>query len=336
MLISFSVDPDALVENSADLSLAVSLHRSVIKEWRNHGVFVHSHENLRDSTFVKSIESLPQELKKLWKTALLHNKRRATSCGWTGHFPSSSISELAAVADEFSLVLLDSVRSIAICGLAEVDSSKVEVSLNNMEICRFHAASDSSNFRTAETISSKPLSPGDACAKEWSLRYSLLLRACDNVVVVDRYILANHIYRRGEKEASGLDRLLLDCISRPSSRQVSLKIFTALQSDAATPSTADLVLVQDFLADLKRYVGGGIRAIDCSIVLDRTFAIHAHARYFRADYRICGIDSGLDAFGGQVANRASVVWRQDAAASKMFVSAEANLLANAFSNVILT
>lgn len=330
MPVPFSIDPDALEFDGSDASLSIAMHRRVIQEWRRHGVLIHSHGPLKDSAILKKIEALPQECRKMWKSALVYTRRRQASKEWDGLFPNADLLDLLPVSHEFCLALFDTTRAVVVGGLSSTESSRIEPALAGMEICKLHAVSESLHFTKAEKTATRVLNAGDNCSVEWKERYHSHLIQADNISIVDRYILANHNWRVANNEISGLHRLLDNCFSRPRDKKVNVKLFCAIQNANPTPSSSELVEINNFFLDLStRYSAGGIRQIDCYVLTDKKFSGVAHERYVRSDYTIFGIDGGLDVFGGTVAKKSSVVWRHDTAESSHFGSAEAALQLNA-------
>lgn len=330
MLVPFSIDPEALCNEGLDLSAVVACHRRVIQEWRKHGILVHSEGALTNSALLNKIEKLPQECRKLWKAALTSTRRRPASVQWDGTFPENDLSEMNGLSTEFDLALLDPVRAQAICGLDAHQSSRIYETLSGMELCKFHAVSESNNFSRAEAIAKRPLAAGDNCGREWHARYSSYIKQAAHVTIVDRYICANHLHRLFKKELSGLTRLLTDALNRPRSRQVSIKLFCAVQNIGREISPDDQQAINDFIDNLSaRYRGGGIGRMDVCILKDRDFSAYAHARYFRTDYSVFCIDRGIDSFGGFIALKDSLVWRDDTSASSVFSKQEAQLQAAA-------
>jgi hypothetical protein len=331
MLVSFSLDPDALQCAGEDLSVSVAVHRRVINEWRKHGVLVHSPGALKESALLKAVEGLPQESRKLWKTAFRYSRRRPATVDWDGSFPNQSLDEMSHLASEFMLALLETTRSVVVGKLGENESSRVEPSLADMELCKVHAVSESNCYQLADALSLKSLHAGDHCGREWAERYSSHLKQADHVAVVDRYILANHEWRRRDGKASGLNRLLNDCFKRPRDRAVNIKVMCAVQNEGDPLSYDENQQVQDFLQDLaNQYCGGGIRSLDCYVLTDDKFRKFCHTRYFRTDYVVFGIDGGLDILGGATADRGCVFWRNDTAKDPYFSTQEAALQMNAF------
>lgn len=332
MLVSFSLDPDALHCNREDLSISIANHRRIIAEWRKHGMLVHSHGALKESALIKAVEDLPQECRKLWKTAFSYNRRRPSTTEWDGSFPNASLEDLSPLSSEFVLALLESTRAVVVGRLGENQSSRFEPLLGGMELCKAHAVSESAVFQQADQLSMNPLPPGASCGTEWASRYTGYLKQADNVTVVDRYILANHERRRNRGEVSGLNRLLSDCFARPRNAPITIKVICAVQNKNFPLLPNEAKLLQDFVHDLAiRYSGGGIRSLECFVLEDEKFAKHCHSRYFRADYAVFGIDSGLDAFGGATSSRGCVVWRNDTAMEPYFSTQEAELQGSAFS-----
>jgi hypothetical protein len=326
MLITFSIDPEALIDGCTDLSASVACHRRVIQEWRRHGLLIHSHGALKNSLLVSVVEKLPQECRKLWQTAIATTRRRPASVPWDGAFPNEALTELAPLSTEFILALLDPTRAQAVCGLDTHESSRLESRLNDMELCKFHSVCESIHFVQAQDLAMRPLSRGDNCGAEWSRRYSSHLKNSDHVVVVDRYILANHMRRFSNGEISGLTRLLNDCFSKPRDKQVNVKLLCAVQNKSKTLSLDDIRLIEAFVHNLAtRYSNGGIRELECFVVKDSDFSDHAHARFFRTGYLVFGIDRGLDSFGGFTADRDTFVWRNDTSATTYFSQQEAAL-----------
>lgn len=337
MLIDFSIDPEALDCDLSDISLSIATHRRVIQEWRKHGLLVHSNGALKDSAIFKKIESLPQECRKAWKSALASTKRRQATTVWDGLFPNSNLQELAPVSNQFRLALLDATRAVIVGGLDASASSRIEPLLGNMEICKFHSVNESSFFSQAARTSTRVLNVGDNCAAEWKERYSSHLIQADNITVVDRYIFSNHIRRLRNNEISGLHRLLDNCFLRAREKKVNVKLFCAIQNSGTTLSSSELNEINYFFNDLTcRYSGGGIRQIDFYLHSDKNFSKIAHERYIRSDYTIFGMDSGLDAFGGVSAKKSAIVWRHDTAESTHFGQQEAALHLNALVNNQLT
>jgi hypothetical protein len=331
MLVHFSIDPDSLECNIDDVSISVALHRRIIQEWRRNGILVHSHCGLRESSILKAVEALPQECRKLWKTALAFNRRRPSLVDWDGFFPSNAISEMHFLSSEFKVALLDPTRAIVVGGLSANESTRIEPTLNGMELCKVHAVSESTIFQEADALATRPLPAGVDCGSQWRSRYTSYLQHAQHIVLVDRYILANHMWRKSRGSVSGLNRLLDDCFKRNRSSPVSVKIICALQNDQPVVSASQIKLVDDFFVDLaSTYAAGGIRQIECIVLADKEFSKCAHARYFRADYSVFGIDSGIDIFGGDISERSSIIWRQDVATSNHFTEQEASLQVNFF------
>jgi len=313
-----------------DASLSIATHRRVIQEWRKHGVLIHSHGPFRESTILKKIEGLPQECRKMWKSALVSTRRRQASKEWDGLFPNANLLDLLPVSNEFCLALFDTTRAVVVAGLSSTEASRLEPALGGMEICKLHSVSESLHFSKAEKTATRVLNVGDNCSSEWRDRYYSHVNQADHVAVVDRYILANHNYRIANGEISGLHRLLDNCFSRHRDKKVNVKVFCAIQNSSPTLSTSELVQINEFFDDLsKRYSAGGIRQIECYVLTDKEFSKIAHERYMRSDYTIFGIDSGLDVFGGVLAKKSSVVWRHDIAVSSHFGTVEAALQLNA-------
>lgn len=331
MLIPFSIDPEALGHQGADLSAIVACHRRVIQQWRKHGVLIHSHGALRDSSLLRMVEKLPQECRKLWKAALSSTRRKPSLVPWDGTFPNNELSELSTLSGQFNLALLESTRAQAVCGLDIHEASRFFEALNGMELCKFHSACESSNFSQAETLATQALEKGENCGQQWKERYSSHIKHATHITVVDRYIVANHLHRLFKKELSGLTRLLTDAFNRPSNRQVNIKIFSAIQNIGKDFGPEDHNVLDEFIDNLTaRYKGGGIGKLEVYVLRDKDFSRHAHARYFRTDYSIFGIDRGLDSFGGYNASNDTLVWRDDTGASPIFSKQEANLQGDTF------
>lgn len=279
MLISFSIDPEALTGSGPDLSAIVACHRRVIQEWRKHGMLIHSHDALKGSALFKTLESLPQECRKLWQTAISTSRRRPSSIPWDGTFPNGELSDMTPLASEFILALLDPTRAEAVCGLGTHESSRFETSLNGMELCKFHSVGESTHITKAQELAVRSLSKGDNCGSEWNSRYTNHLKNADHVVVVDKYILAHHMRRYSNKEISGLTRLLNDCFSKPRDRQVNVKLICAVQNKSRNITAGEQREIEAFVKNLAtRYSGGGIRKLECYVVKDSDFSADAHAR----------------------------------------------------------
>lgn len=330
MLIPFSIDPEALDYQDMDLSAIVACHRRVIQQWRKHGVLVHSHGALKDSSLLQMVEKLPQECRKLWKAALSSTRRRPASIPWDGKFPDAELAELSALSEQFDLALLDPTRAHAVCGLEAHEASRICEVLLGMELCKFHSACESNNFSRAEALAKLPLVSGKNCGQEWHARYSGHISQASHIAVVDRYIVANHLHRLFRKELSGLARLLTDAFNRPRHEQVSIKIHSAIQNIGKRFSVEDDKALDEFIDNLTtRYRGGGIGKLEVYVLRDKDFSRHAHARYFRTDYSVFGIDRGIDSFGGFSASHDSFVWRDDTGATPIFSTQEAQLQADA-------
>lgn len=326
MLIPFSIDQDALKCAGEDISASTATHRQVLREWRRHGSLVHSHARLNDSPLLKAIEQLPQECKKLWQTALKHNRRSPTSTAWNGLFPNDDIKGLAELSKDIKVALLDPVRSFVIGGLAPHEACKIENTLAGLELCKFHSISDSTCFSAAESLAGRDLRSNDDCNLEWRKRYTPWLNQAEHVVVVDRYIFVSHLRRIVHGEVSGLIRVFDDCFKRARDKKVSIKILCAIDQEKFPTDALIIAAIQDLGEDLaKKYSGGGIRDMALIVARDTDFAKVAHERYLRTDYSIFGIDRGIDAFGGIAASHDSVVWQKDAAINTEFSSRESYL-----------
>jgi hypothetical protein len=333
MPIPFSIDPDALECDLTDLSLSITTHRRVIQEWRRHGVLVHSHGPLKDSAIFKKIEALPQEFRKMWKSALVSTRRKQSTKIWDGLFPGTELQDLLPVSNEFRLALFDTTRAVIVGGVDSAECSRIVPELGNMEICKLHSVNESFYFAEAARTANRVLNVGDNCATEWRDRYSSHITQADHIAVVDRYILANHNWRLRKNEISGLHRLLDNCFSRSKEKKVNVKLLCAVQNNNSTLSSDEILEINLFCNDIaSRYSGGGIRQISFFVLPDKDFSKIAHERYVRSDYTIFGMDSGLDVFGGLLAKKSSVVWRHDTAESLHFNQQEAALQLNVLVN----
>ncbi|GAB2875852.1 hypothetical protein GCM10027093_09120 [Paraburkholderia jirisanensis] len=319
MLIKFAVDPEALDARNLEHSLAVALHRRVIESWREVGIFVHAGTRLTESPFLEHVDKLPVALKSLWINALKANKRVPCSVEWDGDFGNSLESQLDVLA-RIDLALLESAKVTCYTDIGDAEHSACVPAFGDVELCRFHSVEQSIRLNQARATQHTSLLKDANNADEWSKRYSAWLRICDNVVVVDRYGAQDYLRSFRGAEKPGLTRMLDTVHARGKSAPANVTLFVGdpkISSDVA-----------EFVGELRKFSGDGIREIKLNLVDDRVFRQHAHHRYMRCDYAVFGMDRGIGAFSGALAHANCVLWRRDRATDSVFEKSETELRHN--------
>ena len=320
MAISFAIDPDAITDIVGDASLARSLHERVLIEWRNSGILVHPGMELKKSPLLNSINRLPVAIKMKWQVALAANKRRGCPVEWEGSFPEDDVDEIKYLTGQFKVALLDSARACIACAIPDDEHSRIFDKLDGLELCKFNNVSNSHYFSEAKALAEASLEAGESCGAAWARRYTPWIKTTSWGILVDRYILANHLDRLRRNEVSGLARFLRDAMLLGPKQSIRLRLFVARQPGH---SNSD---VNEFCEDLQqRYAGSSIKELHVNILNDATFGGIAHHRFQRLDYAIFGFDKGIDAFGGDRAKQNSVLWKRDQLAHQTFSKEETDL-----------
>ncbi|WP_322031825.1 hypothetical protein [Paraburkholderia sp. J76] len=319
MLVKFAVDPAALDTRNIEHSLAVALHRRVIESWREVGIFVHAGARLKESPFLEHVDKLPVALKSLWINALKANKRVACPIDWDGDFGNTPDSQLDVLA-RIDLALLESAKVTCYTDIDDGEHGVCVPALGNVELCRFHSVEQSIRLNQARTTQNTSLLKNSNNADEWGKRYSAWLRICDNVVVVDRYGVQDYLRSFHNGEKPGLTRMLDTVYARGKEAPANVTLFVGDPKVTGDIST--------FIAELRKFCGDGIREIALFLVDDRVFREHGHHRYMRCDYAVFGIDRGIGAFSGILAQANCVLWRRDRATDSVFEKTETALRLN--------
>lgn len=285
-------------------------------------MLVHPCMKLKQSPLQSSIDRLPVAIKKKWQVALTVNKRRGCPVEWDGTFPQESVEEIRNLVGHFKVALLDSARACIACGIPEDEHSKIIEDLNGLELCKFNSVSNSRYFSESRELAEASLKAGELCGAAWTRRYTPWIKTTAWAILVDRFVLSNHLGRVKRKEVSGLTRLLRDAMVRSAGQSTRLRFFVARQPEH---SDAD---VNEFCENIKQLcVGSAIKELHLHILNDVDFGRIAHHRFMRLDYAIFGFDKGIDAFGGDASKQNCVLWKKDQLAHSTFDKEEADLRA---------
>ncbi|MCA9520319.1 MAG: hypothetical protein KC609_05080 [Myxococcales bacterium] len=288
ILVSFSVDADALRASELPLPLRIATHRRLLDCWQRYGVLVLFGPSLEESAVFSALTDLPQALRKRWQELLKRGRRRVASPRNGDPSRVESLAELAPLARGVELFCFDEVRA-HVLGVPE-DAFSIALDDGAVEICRFDCADQAEAFRRAERLGEREIEAQSLVANVWSERFAPLLEHSRTLTVVDRYALKGLVDRPDGQ--SGLRRLLTEIDAGDRARQLTL--FSASQVDYS--HSALLGAIDDRVKACRR---GGLREVKLYLSDDRSFGRIAHYRYLRFDQTLCQLDVGLDVLAGR-------------------------------------
>jgi hypothetical protein len=249
-----------------------------------------------------AINSLPQDLRILWKNALRRGRTAPGPPGWPGLDYVEHLEDLRPIEGKVQLACLETVRYCHCLNLEETsDRTCCTLAKPAMELARFDCADGASSFQAAEKLGRSGIDPGEPIARLWTRRFASIAGVSQHVTVVDPYCLQD-----GES-INGLDRFITE-LNR-SARSCSLVIYAGCgiprQSDGLKESANDLVAKVQAIAH--RIGTAGIKSIEINLVPNTHFRRDSHGRYIRFDASAIEIDLGAGLFYGDAAGN---TWRR--------------------------
>lgn len=289
MLTTFAIDPRG-VKLDSGLGGSRASHERLLRLWARFGVLVCPEES---SAVHRSVKDLPQELRKLWMTALKQARLRVD--------PRVSVLDVALQATD--LVPLGDAAQVVLCG----DSLAVgcgltgddvrELPPSGIEAVRITSSDASARFRESEDLANRPIDEGKSPEVTWRERFEVLTRTSRTIVVIDRYAAqrAWNAKRCAWEMECGLVRLL----RRVAATGGTPELFLYSQ----TPEIGD----QSFLKFFDQAIQSvGASAPQTTVRLaGEDFGSIAHGRSIRFDRLLCEVDLGLEVLEGAACYRFS-------------------------------
>lgn len=301
MLVSFSIDPEAIPMAATQPGPRRHCHERFLKQWLTRGVLVFAGRDRDESSIVAKVNSLPQELRKLWKTALKKGRSIPGPEDWNGLERLECLDDLRPLQNVVQLACLETVRYCSALNLEETSDETCRCLADpSIEVARFDCADRAQSFIQSEAISSAGIPIGESLASLWATRFAKLAAVSQHGIIVDRYAL------QGGDNISGLERFLIE-LNR-CSRSTSVTLYAGCQiekPDGTMETPNDLTTkVRQIVPKLGQ---GGIRSIDVSLVPNKNFTRDSHGRYVRFDSSVIEIDLGISLFFADDAGR---TWRR--------------------------
>lgn len=283
MLTSFAIDPRG-IHPEAGLGGSRAAHERLLRLWARLGILVCT-DGAPDVH--AAVKALPQELRKLWMTALKSPRVRVDHrLGSLGS--ASELAEIMSLSGATQVVFCGDALA-ACCGL--VSTEQVELDPSGFEAVRIAAADASARFRASEELANRPVDEGANPAKTWTDRFEPLARCARTVVVIDRFAASRRL-----NDSCGIARLLRGLAA---TGRVHELIFYSETPEIG--ADAFFAFVDGQLTAL----GAGAPRTTVRLAPPDAFGPIAHGRSLRFDRLICEVDLGLEVIEGAACYRLS-------------------------------
>ena len=280
MLITFSVEPDALSEIT-DAGTFDNLYRNF---WIPYGILVDAEGDaslrLIDSNFADELQNAFKSYK---------------SNGWPYWTIVDEIAwddilapdDLAKFQDKFKLALLGEFR--ATLALKVPDNNGVySMYCGDIEAIRFQHVTLSKEFARAVRLADDNILVGQSVSQLWEDRFQALAKHSEQITIVDRYALENL--------ASGAVELskLLEFLQRDSLTGCRVTIY----SSSRNMSVPDIQCIKEILEEQISNIIKCDKIEQCTVFIsyDDVFVKRAHDRYIRFGGYTCTIGRGIEVF----------------------------------------
>jgi hypothetical protein len=294
LIVRFAVDPDALAMESGSPSARRAAHARLIRHWHDFGILVHEGADCHGKRLSEAIGELPQELRKMWKAALAHNRRAPAGKKWRSPATIDSPKDLKSLNGQVDLVCFHETRA-ELLGMPE-DTLSWQPDGRELRICRLEDIDQSDDFLTARRLSNEIIEAEYSVEALWEERFEMLASVCRHVTVVDRYAVQNHILFEERGEPSGLRKLLSELDE--SETEHSVTVYSAIQQECSEKYMVHVM--RDLAAELDE---GGLSELSLYVTDNQTFGGIVHHRYLRFNGAVCILDTGIQVLGGETVNR---------------------------------
>lgn len=274
MILGLAIDTEALKSASA------SQHQRFLQIWRRYGALVYDRKSMR-----ALVGSLKPGVRKKWQEALKYQRaHRQSGLSFEG---IEAIEQFKALPACVNLACVEEVRG-AYLGLTE-DEFKKRVPISALEVCLLDSLEVSDSVLATQELATSEIASGSNVSDVLDVRFASLIRyAPKTLVIVDRYVLLNHI---DKPRTSGLRNFLARLGESEVRRRLVLYV---------TPKDHHPDFCFDQIAQILNSLPQrrGIGDVTVYLIRNRDFGMHAHDRYVRFGDIACWLGRGLEALGG--------------------------------------
>ena len=291
MLVPFAIDATALAMEGTSKSEQLATHKRLIERWLTHGLLIFSGKRLKESSLVRELPKLPQDVRKIWQEAFKVGRSLpgAESCPSLENV--QSLSDLKPIAAKVRLACLEKDRYYL---ALDLDPDKADVTMvytdPAIEVARFDFADRAKAFREAEDVGGQSIEGNCKVANLWNERFGTLASYSSNLIIVDQHAL------KDGNSINGLEHLLI--LLDGSARRCAVHLYCSYGYDASGNPERLEDLAEKLRAIRSKLSRGGVPRSEIHLHATHfgDFRIYAHDRYLRFDAHVFEIGVGVEVF----------------------------------------
>lgn len=309
IFVYFLVDTEALDIYRDDMNAQeiyndhVNASKRLIMNWKDHGVLVCLEESLSASKLINKVETLPQNVRKMWQEALRHNRHTIVRF----RLPDiETLDEIARIRDfvgKANLLCLENTKADLLADMAGLNGyeGRFHPPGIEIEVVRFGDSDQSESFIQARQFANRPIMEGERVDNVWRERFAPFLDIYKHGALVDKYALIEHdeiIHKDNKNIRSGIYKLL----SELGSHEIPhcFKIIAATNVLKKQSHEYFESLLTQLFNEVNR---GGIRRLEFYGLDERAFSHVYHDRFLRFQKTICTLGYGINVLTGAIVPR---------------------------------
>jgi len=305
MLVPFVIDAESLTPDPKWTSAqSRNYHKNLLDTCLSIGLLTYDGDCLSSSNLQASVNKLPQKLRSLWEEMLKRVPLIACGTSWNGVVEPKTLTNFCTIAR--LAIVEDATAEVTFEFTEDCDEKAIPVvgNISSIDICRFVAVNQATQFKNALMQAGVHIKPGDTFQKIWDSRFkTLALAPIKKVSIVDRYAIKDHFFCPQAK-LSGLERFLR-LLDKNSNGKRYVTLYSAWTTELKEKGKTFNDVEADIKLILERLPTNNIEHIKLYMVHDSGFRVGAHDRFIRFENFVWDIGKGLKVFEGAFATERS-------------------------------
>lgn len=303
MLVPFVIDVDSLAPDPKwTPTQRRNYHKDLLDKCQSIGLLAYDGDCFDNSRLKVAVEQLPQNLRSLWKEMLERVPKIPCGTSWNGAVEPKTLTNFYVIAR--LAIVEDTIAEVTFEFTEDCDEKAIPVvgNTSGVDICRFVAVNQATQFKNALVQAGVHIEPGDTFQKIWDSRFkTLALAPIKRVSIVDRYAIEQHVFCPQTK-LSGLERFLR-LLDKNSNGKRYVTLYSAWTPELKEKTFNDVE--EDIKLIIKKLPTNNIKHIKLYMVPNSGFRDGAHDRFIRFENFVWDIGGGLEVFEGAFAAKRS-------------------------------